>query len=109
MTGTEHPASIHLWSSDFASQQLAFAHLLDAADRMRTALDLDAVEVIPVAEASRRLTPYLGSDLPDLPGPILVLLAAPPGAPAPFTDTEHLRYLGTWAGRVLRAGAAGWA
>lgn len=108
MSATRQPAAIHLWSGDFASQRLAFAHLLDAADRAGAALDLDAVEMIPAAEAARRLAPYLGSDLPAFPAPMLVLLATPPGQSAPFGDTEHLTFLGTRAGHVLRAGAA-WA
>ncbi len=105
MSANRLAAAIHLWCGDFASQQLAFAHLLDAADRAGAALDLDSVEVIPRAEAPRRLAPYLGADIPETPGATLVLLAAPPGTAAPFRDTDRLRYLGSREGRALRAGA----
>lgn len=108
MTATRQPAAIHLWSGDFASQQLAFAHLLDIADRTGSALDLDAVEVIPVAELPRRLAPYLDGAPPTCDAPMLVLLAGPPGTDPPFQSTGHLRYLGSRAGHVLRAGTA-WA
>lgn len=108
MTARRLPATLHLWSGDFASQQLAFAHLLDSAEERGQVLDLDAVEVIPISEAPRRLAAYLGSDLPSFSGPVIVLLAAPPGSPAPFGDTGHLRYEGGLPGHVLRAGTA-WA
>ncbi|MDJ1006669.1 MAG: hypothetical protein QNJ13_02500 [Paracoccaceae bacterium] len=104
MTPRRFTAAIHLWSGDFASQQLAFAHLLDAADEAGTALDLDAVEVIPPAEADRRLAPYFGAERPKVSGPTLILLATPPGTPPPFKDTARLRFEGTSGGRVLRAG-----
>jgi len=107
MTATPLAAAIHLWCGDFASQPLAFAHLLDAADRTGAALDLDAVEVIPRAEAARRLAPYLGDDTAAIPGTTLVLLAAPPGTPAPFGDTDRLLYLGCRDGQAPRA-RAGW-
>lgn len=106
MTANRLAAAIHLWCGDFASQQLAFAHLLDAADRAGAALDLDAVDVIPRADATRRLAPYLGGNTPPIPGATLVLLAAPPGTPAPFGDTDRLRYIGCRDGQALRAGAA---
>lgn len=103
MTPNRLPAAIHLWTGDFASQQLAFAHLLDAADVAGVALDLDQVEVVPLGEAALRLAPYLGRDLPPGLGPITVLLAAAPGTPAPFGDTSRLTYLGCREGAVLRA------
>lgn len=108
MSALRHPADIHLWTGDFASQQLAFAHLLDAADRAGAALNLDDVEVIAEGDRARRLAPYFDT-LPDLPSaPITILLATPPGVPCPIGDTPMLRYLGCHAGFVTRAGAA-WA
>ena len=108
MTARSVPATLHIWSGDFASQQLAFAHLLDCAEESGQVFDLDAVEVIPIAETRRRLAPYLGRDLPSFSGPVIILLATSPGSPAPFTHTRHLRYEGAFPGHALRAGAA-WA
>ena len=104
MSATRQPACIHLWSGDFASQQLAFAHLLDTADRVGVPLDLDDVEIIPAPEATRRLAPYFDTSLPEVRGPVVILLATAPGTDAPFTDTERLAYIGAYEGRVLRAG-----
>lgn len=108
MTARRIPATLHLWSGDFASQQLAFAHLLDSAEEVGQCFDLDAVEVIPLSEAPRRLAPYLGSDMPSFSGPVVILLATSPGSPAPFAHTRHLQYEGALPGHVLRAGTA-WA
>ncbi|MEM9709598.1 MAG: hypothetical protein AAF871_12510 [Pseudomonadota bacterium] len=109
MESAYHPAAIHLWSGDFASQQLAFAHLLDAADFSDAVIDMDAVEVIPAAKAALRLAPYLGTEINDLPdAPTLILLAAPPDQPPPFEHTALLRYAGCRSGRVLRAPGSAW-
>lgn len=106
MSHVKHPASIHLWSGDFASQQLAFAHLLDTADRLGVEMDFDQIEVIPDHTFATRAAPYF-STLPDVkPGPIVVLYACPVGTPRPFEHTEHLAYLGCFEGQVTRAKGA---
>ncbi len=105
MSPQKRPAAIHLWSGDFASQQLAFAHFLDSADRAGVTIDLDQVEVIPSQDHARRLAPYL-EDTPDVaPDKTVVLYAAPTGAPCPFENTVRLTYLGCHDGHVTRAKA----
>ena len=52
------PASIVVMAGRFASQQLAFAHLLDVADRIEATLDLDAVDVMQGTAVGRRLAHY---------------------------------------------------
>ncbi len=105
MTARKFKATIHLWGCEFASQQLAFAHLLDVSDRTKTSLDLDEVEVITGTDKSRRLAPYF-EVVPSVPSsPMLVLLACPEGACCPFEETEHLTYIGAFAGHVRRVGA----
>ncbi|MEO1238782.1 MAG: hypothetical protein AAFW64_03790 [Pseudomonadota bacterium] len=106
MTAVKHPASIHLWSATFASQQLAFAHLLDVAEQTGTTLDFDQFEVIPDHSFTQRAAPYF-EDLPDVTvGPMTILYACPVGTPHPFKDTVHLTYLGCHPGQVIRAGTA---
>lgn len=101
-----HLASIHLWSGDFASQQLAFAHLLDTSDRLGVELDFDQIEVIPDHAFATRAAPYFPI-LPNvMPGPIVVLYACPVGTPCPFAGTDHLAYLGCFEGQVIRAKGA---
>lgn len=105
MPTLQKPAKIHLWTGDFASQQLAFAHLLDVADKVGASLDLDQVEIIQLPEAARRLAPYFVGELPIVPNATTVLLATPPGSQCPFKDTNFLRFLGSFEGRVTRAGS----
>ncbi|MEL7104866.1 MAG: hypothetical protein AAGM21_03030 [Pseudomonadota bacterium] len=105
MSAAKHPASIHLWSGAFASQQLAFAHLLDMTDALGVSLDFDQIEIIPAQTFATRAAPYFAT-LPDVtPGPMTVLYACPVDTPCPFEDTEHLTYLGCHQGQVTRAGA----
>ena len=92
---------VQVWAGDFASQQLAFAHLLDCADRAGAALDLDRVEVVPAGDRAR-----LAHVLGDRAGAVmraaaarntLVLLV---GGGAPFGATERLDDLGLHPGSV---------
>lgn len=101
-----HSATIHLWSGEIASQQLAFAHLLDVTESMGVELDFDQIEVIPADAFATRTAPYF-TEPPNLtPGPMTVLYACPLGTPCPFENTDHLTYLGAHEGQVVRAGAA---
>jgi hypothetical protein len=101
------PASIVVMAGRFASQQLAFAHLLDVADRIEATPDLDAVDVVQGAAVGRRLAHYFDAATVDA---ILsagdgcdtfVLFTDPDAFPA--ADTAHLRCLGRFAGHLVRA------
>lgn len=105
MGAQHHKASIHLWAGDFASQQLAFAHILDAADTVGVKIDVDAWEVIPLDSAHRRLAPYFSGPPPTPNSPTIILYAALEGADPPFRDTALLTYCGGYSGQVLRAGS----
>ena len=100
-------ADIPVLAGAFASQPLAFAHLLDAAERDGLSPDLDHVEVIPPphdarlrayfdAATARRLAEAAGGDA-------LVLVL--PGAlvSGGFREDARLRHLGRHAGHVTRA------
>ncbi|MEJ6390740.1 hypothetical protein [Gymnodinialimonas ulvae] len=98
-TFTRHnlPADITVFSGDFASQPLVFAHLLDVAPD----LDLSHVEVIQTNHAAR-LSAYF-APVPDLPSDttlVLILPAAHPGLDCPFPQTARLRPLGQFRGTV---------
>ena len=69
--------AVAIWSGRFASQQLAFAHLLDAADKSGVGLPLDRVEVIP-REARKRLEHVLGPE---------TVALLPGSLPVPGTET----------------------
>ncbi|MEX3016695.1 hypothetical protein [Gymnodinialimonas hymeniacidonis] len=91
------PADITIFAGDFASQPLAFAHLLDTAPD----LDLTHVEVIQ-SNHTARLSAYF-SPVPTLPTDgtlILILPAAHAGLACPVTETAHLTPLGTFRGTV---------
>jgi hypothetical protein len=100
------PASIVVMAGRFASQQLAFAHLLDVADRTGATPDFDAVDVVQ-GSAARRLSHYFDTDT------VAAILSAGEGCdtfvvltdPDAFAaaDTAHLRCLGRFAGHLLRA------
>ena len=103
-------ARIDVFAGRFASQPLAFAHLLDQAERRGLSPDLDHVEVIAPPHAARlrgffdaatagALAAEAGAD-----ALILVL----PGAlvRGAFAPDARLRALGRREGRITRAGAA---
>jgi hypothetical protein len=101
------PASIAVMAGRIASQQLAFAHLLDVADRSGRTPDLDAVDVVQGASAGRRLAHYFDATT------VAAILSAGDGcdtfvvltdpAAFPAADTAHLRWLGHFPGQLLRA------
>jgi len=100
------PADIDVFAGDFASQPLAFAHLLNAAP----ALDLTHVEVIREAPPDARLGTYFdGASITairtgagDRDTLILVLPAAWEGRTCPLGPTSHLTALGAFRGTVPR-------
>lgn len=108
MTAPERrPARIAVMAGNIASQQLAFAHLLDVADRAGVAPDMDMVDVLQGPWLERRLRHYFDDDiaraiLDTAAGcGTLVLLTRPDDLPA--EDTEHLRWLGIFPGHLVRA------
>lgn len=97
-----------IYCGRFASQQLAFAHLLDTCDRTGINLNFDHVEIIARETAGKRLAAHFAPDsvtrLCALQAETLVLISAEAGEPCPpFGDTEHLRLAGTETGWVTRA------
>lgn len=93
------PADIAVFAGEFASQPLAFAHLLDVAPD----LDLTHVEVIQTNHGAR-LGAYLDADqvagLPREGTLVLILPASHDGIGCPIRDTPHLTALGTFRGTV---------
>ena len=100
------PAEIAVFAGSFASQPLAFAHLLDVAP----GLDLDHVEVIPLARAETRLAPYfeagtiarLCRSAPPGDTLVLVLPGAYPDLDCPLGGSTRLRPLGPLRGTIRR-------
>ena len=98
------PADIALVRGRFASQPLAFAHLLDAAPT----LDLGHVEVVAASGAQARLTQWfeapsaqrLAESLTVGECLIVVLPRAYEGHTCPLGATEHLQALGVERGIV---------
>ena len=91
-------AAIGILAGDFASQQLAFAHLLDA----RPEADLDQVEVL-ARPWEKRLAHWFGDDPPDLSDvteDMLVLTFH--GSDVLLEPTERLRVVGRHTGIVTR-------
>jgi hypothetical protein len=100
------PVEIAVFAGDFASQQLAFAHLMDAAPT----LDLAHVDVIQRRDPTTRLAQYF-------PDPVvralmavstghdtlvLILPAAFRGLTCPLTETALLWPLGEQRGIITR-------
>jgi hypothetical protein len=100
------PADITVFAGDFASQPLAFAHLLDAAPD----LDLTHVEVVQHPTPDQRLGTYFdAATVAAIRGKaaakdtiILILPAAHDSAACPLGLTGHLTPLGTYRGTVPR-------
>jgi hypothetical protein len=101
-------AQIEVLAGRFASQQLAYAHLLDAAARAGLSPDLDHVEVIAPPHATR-LRGYFDAEtaerIADEAGEDSVVLVLP-GAlvTGRFAPDARLRRIGRFAGRITRAG-----
>ena len=104
---TRQPARIAVFAGSFLSQQLAFAHLLDIADRAGTAPDMDRIDVVQGAGRERRLAHYFDdatvrSILEAAAGcDTLILLTQAEALPA--GDTDHLHWLGVFPGHLVRA------
>jgi hypothetical protein len=104
------PASIAVMAGRFASQQLAFAHLLDVADWTGAAPDLDAVDVVQ-GNVIRRLAHYFDADTVAAilsAGPecdTFVVLTEPSALPA--QDTAHLCWIGRFPGHLVRVAEDG--
>ena len=104
VTRRDLPADIALFRGRFASQPLAFAHLLDAAPT----LDLGHVEVVAASGAQARLTQWfeapaaqrLAEGLTVGECLIVVLPRAYEGHTCPLGATEHLQALGVERGIV---------
>jgi hypothetical protein len=90
-----------------ASQQLAFAHLLDVADKAGLAPDVDTIDVLRAPDLERRLAHYFdpetAAQILEAAGAVdtLVLLTDPCALPA--RDSDHLHWLGVFPGELLRA------
>ncbi|MFO6464398.1 hypothetical protein ACK8OR_08400 [Jannaschia sp. KMU-145] len=99
-------ATIRVLAGAFASQQLAFAHLLDAAERDGLSPDLDHVEVLMPGEGTRLrhiFEPALARDLAEgAAGEALILIL--PGAlvTGRFREDARLRDLGAHPGHITR-------
>jgi hypothetical protein len=104
---TRQPARIAVFGGSFVSQQLTFAHLLDAADRAGVVLEMERVDVLQGDGLARRLAHYF--DDPTVRAILgaatgcdtLVLLTRPGDLPA--ENTAHLRWLGIFPGHLVRA------
>ena len=100
-------ARIDVLAGAFASQPLAFAHLLDAADAAGISPDLDHVEVVapPHGRRLRGYFPEAAADaIAEAAGTDAVILVLP-GAliTGAFPENARLRRLGAYEGQVTRA------
>ncbi|WP_146204804.1 hypothetical protein [Jannaschia seohaensis] len=100
-------AEIEVLAGPFASQQLAFAHLLDAAERAGLSPDLDHIEVIRPPHGTR-LRGYFdaatAADIAEQAGDQALILVLPGALVTGRFDTDaRLRRLGRFTGQVTRA------
>jgi hypothetical protein len=101
------PASIAVLAGRFASQQLAFAHLLDVADVLGGQPDMDTIDVGQGDTSETRLRHYfdegtVGEILSAAQGCDTIVLLTDPSA-FPQSDTRHLRWLGVFPGHLVRS------
>ena len=108
-TRRDLPADLAVFAGDFASQPLAFAHLVDRCP----ALDLGHVEVIQGPRSARLAAFFGAADLARIDraagqADTLVLIKpdAFDGLDCPFPGSDLLRPLGSWRGTVPRMVAA---
>lgn len=105
-TRRDLPADISVFAGDFASQPLAFAHLLDIAP----GLDLTHVEVIQHGHEARLGVYFeapIARDLAE--GAATLVLILPPahaGLACPVTQTAHLTPLGLFRGTIPHLSAS---
>lgn len=100
-------AEIEVLAGPFASQQLTFAHLLDAAQLSGLAPDLDQIEVIQ-APYGTRLRGFFGADtaakiaVQAQPDTVILIL---PGAlvTGQFKSDARMRHIGRFTGHITRA------
>ncbi|WP_308915907.1 hypothetical protein [Jannaschia sp. LMIT008] len=100
-------ARIHVLAGPFASQQLAYAHLLDVAQDHALSPDFDHVEVVtgpPLPRLRGYFDDAVAADLARAAGGDVLVLVLP-GAlvTGRFPETAHLRDLGVHQGHVTRA------
>ena len=94
--------NITLMGGTFASQPLAFAHLLDAAQAQGINLDLDNVEVIQSNQPARLAQWFTADTCQNIPT-AQTLIAFLPASGGPLTPTDHLCTLGTFPAQITRA------
>lgn len=95
---------ITVMGGTFASQPLAFAHILDAAQTQGRSLDLDHVEVLQAPHAGR-LSQWFDPDtcarITELAPQTLVVFL--PGSSGPLAPTALLTPVGVFLGTLTRA------
>lgn len=101
-------ARLPVLAGTFASQQLAYAHLLDAAAAQGLSPDLDHVEVVRERRAARLaawFAPETAARVEAAAGADDTLVVVLPGAltTGAFAATDRLRLLGGFRGTVTRA------
>jgi len=94
--------NISLMGGSFASQPLAFAHLLDASQAQGISLDLDHVEVLQAPQAARLAQWFTPATCAQIPA-AQTLIAFLPASGGPLTPTDHLRTLGIFPAQITRA------
>lgn len=114
MTAQRLPARITIYSGTFASQPLAFARLLDAAERCGTFLDLDNVDVIrhaPEVRLAHYFPPATVAAIEELQGKDDTLILLKPGrragSPGVRIKDTMLRCLGIFDGEIVQPTAKG--
>lgn len=92
--------AIGILAGDFASQQLAYAHLLDACPDA----DLEQVEVV-ARPFGARLAQWFGAEMPAALDAVSEssLVVTFPGAGVPLRPTDRLRVVGRFDGTLTRA------
>ena len=103
MTPQPQDAMIEVLAGTFETQPLVFVHLGDIAGG---ALNLDHVDVIcrvpPLPRLAHVFKPAFCDQIIDRAGLRTTLVLVLPGAlDGPVPETEHLRHLGHWRGRVF--------
>ncbi|RZW05980.1 MAG: hypothetical protein EX266_08245 [Rhodobacteraceae bacterium] len=102
------PALLTVLSGSFVSQPLAFAALVDAAEKLDLSVDLADVDVIREAAEVRLahyFRPQIVARIQELQGPDDTVIVLRPSAltthPRLPSDESRLRLLGKFAGEVI--------
>lgn len=98
--------TLSVFGGDFASQPLAFAHMLDTCPE----IDLDAVDVLQ-GDIPKRLKGYFNAAERaqverGLGARDTCIVVAPGAGRVPEADTAHLTWLGRFPGHIIRVEAA---